>query len=63
MSSTVAEKGHPPRVGAGPAAGSVGYGRDPPQEKAGRSGGLCRLSAAGPAHTRRGLTDPVVPLR
>ena len=25
----MAEKGHPPRVGAGPAAGSVGCGRDP----------------------------------
>ena len=34
----MAEKGHPPWVGAGPTAGSVGYGREPLRETAGMSG-------------------------
>ena len=52
QTDTVAEKGHPPRVGAGPAAGSVGYGRDPPRVASGMGGTRRGEPAAAPAPTR-----------
>ena len=51
----MAEKGHPPQVGAGPAAGSIGYGRDPLRAAGSVGYGRDPLRvASGMGGTRRG---------